>query len=114
MVLVEGDILGVFVTSPSGKQVRVEKLDFNEMRWSKVESLGNKILHLSRGGSFAEICVDSNEEANKIYFNQLYNRTIGVAYSLNSGMYHSADGNFASDGSCGLTILPGATWIKPT
>lgn len=122
MVEVEGEIWGVFLRNNSG-QVSVEKLNLSEMRWKKLESLGDKCLYLSTKGSFAETCVVS-DMANKISFNKFDGKN-GIMYCLSSGMYQSVVGNFASKEVVGniasnevygpgLAQVDHGTWIKPS
>ncbi|KAG8366534.1 hypothetical protein BUALT_Bualt17G0089900 [Buddleja alternifolia] len=111
MVEVDADIWGVFITE-DGRRVRVKKLDSSEMRWIELETLGNKCLYVNPNGSFAETCT-VNGMADTIYFNQFHGKR-GVFYSLKSEMYHSIDGDFASEEAYGLTEFYIGAWIKPT
>ncbi|KAL7090871.1 hypothetical protein ACP275_12G069000 [Erythranthe tilingii] len=112
VVQVDGEIWGVFVMN-NDRKVEVLKFDLSEKCWNKVESLGDKCLYVSPNGSFAEDCGDGSDKANKIYFNKFHGKN-GVWYSLSSGMYHSAGGNFASKDAYGLTQVDYSTWIKST
>lgn len=107
----EGEIWGVFVTDEE-REVSVVKFDFSEMKWTELESLGNKCLYVSTNGSFVETCEEGDEMANKIYFTKFHDQN-GVRYSLESGMYHSVAGDFASKGAFGLTHMEYGTWMKP-
>ncbi|KAG8366725.1 hypothetical protein BUALT_Bualt17G0109200 [Buddleja alternifolia] len=108
---VEGDIWGVFIIEDE-RRVSVKKLDSSQMCWIELETLGNKCLYVSSTGSFAETCIVDGM-ANIIYFNKFHGKS-GVFYSLNSGMYHSVVGDFASKEGYRLAEVDFGTWIKPT
>ncbi|KAL5718758.1 hypothetical protein ACHQM5_011627 [Ranunculus cassubicifolius] len=84
----DGDILSVFV-SYMGSPVFVYKLDQsnNNMKWNKVESLGDKVMFLSHGTSLL-IQAGLKGIENRIYFPR-FKENASVFYSLKSGNYHS-------------------------
>ncbi|KAL3498694.1 hypothetical protein ACH5RR_041426 [Cinchona calisaya] len=107
----DGKLLAVFVYGHE-REVHVWRLNLSKMNWFPVQSLGDKMLFVSRGSSFVETASVSGI-ANKIYFSKFYGNS-GVFYSLSTKKYHSYTGGFSSHTGHKLRDFPLSTWIKPT
>ncbi|KAI3944219.1 hypothetical protein MKW98_016449 [Papaver atlanticum] len=94
--------------------VRLFKLDFAEMEWVKVESLGKHMLFISDIACFSAIAPNNRME-NKIYFPRLCLNGEGVLfYSLETGNYHFFGTQHVAKNFCGTKgWLRNCTWIEP-
>ncbi|KAF5192500.1 F-box family protein, partial [Thalictrum thalictroides] len=63
----DGEILSVFV-GRQGQQISIFKLDQSNMKWDKVESLGDKVLFLSATASMLLPAAGLKGIENRIYF----------------------------------------------
>ncbi|KAI3958795.1 hypothetical protein MKX01_023471, partial [Papaver californicum] len=96
--------------------VRIFRMDFSEMEWVKIESLGKHMLFISDITCFSAIAPNSQME-NKVYFPRLYLDGEGIlCYSLETGSYHS----FGGTSQCSANNIYGTkgwhsncTWIQP-
>ncbi|KAK6115049.1 hypothetical protein DH2020_007318 [Rehmannia glutinosa] len=93
------------------RKVNMYRLLEPEMKWEPVEDIGDKVLYLSHASSFGDTAYLKNM-ANRIYFSRFHGDS-AVFYSLNSGKYHSLDGDYSENNSYGLKRLNFATWITP-
>ncbi|KAI3917214.1 hypothetical protein MKX01_007199 [Papaver californicum] len=94
--------------------VRIFRLDFAEMEWVKVESLGKHMLFISDITCFSAIASNSRME-NKIYFPRLCLNGEGVLfYSLETGNFHSFGSQHFAKKFCGTKgWFRNCTWIEP-
>ncbi|KAI3931961.1 hypothetical protein MKW98_012371 [Papaver atlanticum] len=94
--------------------VRIFRLDFAEMEWVKVDSLGKHMLFISDITCFSAIAPNSRME-NKIYFPRLCLNGGGVLFnSLETGSYHSFGSQHFAKNFCGTKgWLRNCTWIEP-
>ncbi|PIA35773.1 hypothetical protein AQUCO_03500262v1 [Aquilegia coerulea] len=83
----DGEILSVFV-GLQGKPIWVYKLDLSKMEWTKVDSLGNKVLFLSHTASIlVSVPAGSKGIENRIYFPRFHGNDTpfqGIYDELNS------------------------------
>ncbi|KAM7473662.1 hypothetical protein LguiB_020905 [Lonicera macranthoides] len=110
----DGELISVFL-GQLGKWVKIFKLDAPTMTWRKLESLGDKMLFVSRTASFS--ATNSEQEVmgmeNKIYF-PTFNGKNGVFYSLNTCKFHTLGTGYNSDDFYGTTLKLLCTWIDPS
>ncbi|CAK9138855.1 unnamed protein product, partial [Ilex paraguariensis] len=109
MIESDGELFTVFVGC-DGRQVHVFKLDFSEEAWHEVQSLGDKMVHVSYRSSFSEKAVVRGT-GNKIYFPKFYGGN-GVFYSLGTRKFHSFVGNFSKEDFYDMKDMKHCTWIK--
>ncbi|KAK6118770.1 hypothetical protein DH2020_047496 [Rehmannia glutinosa] len=93
------------------RKVSMFRLLEPEMKWEPMQDIGDKVLYLSHVSSFGNTAYLKNM-SNRIYFPKFHGDTT-VFYSLNSGKYHSVDGDYSNNNSYGLQRLDLATWITP-
>ncbi|KAI3903501.1 hypothetical protein MKW98_032155 [Papaver atlanticum] len=96
--------------------VRILRMDFSEMEWVEVESLGKHMLFLSDITCFSAISPNSQME-NKVYFPRKYLDSEGIlCYSLETGRYHSFGGT-SQHSANNIYGTKGwhsnCTWIQP-
>ncbi|XP_026436237.1 uncharacterized protein LOC113334113 [Papaver somniferum] len=94
--------------------VRIFKIDFAEMEWVQVDSLGKHMLFISDITCFSVTAPNSRME-NKIYFPRLCLNGEGVLfYSLETGSYHSFGSQHFAKNFCGTKgWLRNCIWIEP-
>lgn len=84
-----GQLLSVFI-GKLGKWVKVFRLDFSNMEWVEVKSLGDDYSFLSSSSSFAAVTSDQPAGmGGRIYLPRLRGQTGIIYYSLKSGKYRS-------------------------
>ncbi|KAL5698040.1 hypothetical protein ACHQM5_029128 [Ranunculus cassubicifolius] len=81
----ENEIFSVF-TGVWGKKVSVFKLDKSQMKWDKLESLGDKVFFLSHAATIVAPAGLKGIE-NRIYFPRFDGKD-NLFYSLSTGKYH--------------------------
>ncbi|KAF5189931.1 F-box family protein [Thalictrum thalictroides] len=81
----DGEIISVFV-GVDGKQIEVYKLDRSELKWVKLDNLGDKVLFLGQKTCMLVTARLKGIE-NRIYLPR-FKENANVFYSLRSGQYH--------------------------
>ncbi|PIA35774.1 hypothetical protein AQUCO_03500263v1 [Aquilegia coerulea] len=109
----DGEILSVFV-GLQGKPIRVYKLDLSKMKWTEVDSLGNKVLFLSHTASIlVSVPAGSKGIQNRIYFPRFHGHDT-VFYSLTTGNYHCFGSKYSREDWVDSWEHSHSTWIQPT
>ncbi|KAK6114973.1 hypothetical protein DH2020_007242 [Rehmannia glutinosa] len=91
------------------RKVNMYRLLEPEMKWERVEDIGDKVLYLSHASSFG-VTAYLKSMGNRIYFPRFHGDS-AVFYSLSSGKYHSLDDDYSENNSYGLKRLDLAAWI---
>ncbi|KAF9621099.1 hypothetical protein IFM89_016533 [Coptis chinensis] len=113
LVECNGEILSVFV-GRNGSWVEVHKFDFSTKKWTKLRSLGDKMLFISRSTSML-LKATNKRNHNKIYFPISYNDENNcVFYSLETRKWHSSFGDFCREDIYNTKEQLHCTWIQPT
>lgn len=109
LVECDGKLMSIFM-GEMGKWVQVFSLNFNKMRWEKVESIGNHVIYLSGSACVsAEARVMGTE--NRIYFPRLHGNNI-LYYSLETKRIH-LDSEDTMDSFYNTKEPLSAIWIQP-
>ncbi|KAF7831162.1 F-box/kelch-repeat protein [Senna tora] len=105
----DGKLMSIFV-GEMGEWLQIYSLDFTEMRWEKVESIGNYVIYVSRSSSVA-IEARITGTNNRIYFPRFHDNCI-LYYSLETRKFHS-DGQSTVESFYNTKEPLLATWIEP-
>ncbi|XP_026412220.1 F-box protein At1g49360-like [Papaver somniferum] len=107
-----GDILMVKLAYRS-QMIIIFRLNFSEMKWERVESMGEHVLFISHTSCISAVAPNSYMK-NKIYFPRLYINAENVFYSVEIRHYHSLWGKHsANDLSHTQGWFKNCTWIEP-
>ncbi|KAM7469661.1 hypothetical protein LguiA_007844 [Lonicera macranthoides] len=116
LVECNGELICVF-EGHVGKWIRIFKLDDSAMTWSDIESLGDKMLFVSRTASFSAATKGSKQEVvgmeNKIYFPRFHGKN-SVFYSLKMNRFYTLGSGYNSDDFYNTTIKMDCTWNEPS
>ncbi|XP_050220969.1 uncharacterized protein LOC126671254 [Mercurialis annua] len=106
-----GDLFSVF-EGPSGKYIKVFKLDKKSMSWLNVDSLGDEtVLFVSRTTSFSAEC-KVPRIGNKVFFPR-FRDGYCVFYSLVTEKFHCLKIDKARDDFYGTTEKLHCSWFEP-
>ena len=105
----DGELLTVFLHEEG--RIWICKLNPTKGEWMKVEDLGNKVMYVSNGGSWAEKATFQGM-GNKIYLPMLYDNNVVVFYCLATGRFHSNGCDFSQKNFYHMKQLYHSTWIK--
>ena len=107
----DGELLTVFLGNEG--EFWILKLNPVTWEWMEVKDLGNKVLYLSNGASWAEKTVFEGM-GNRIYLPMLCdNSNTVVFYSLTTLKFHSDGHDFSQKDVFHMKQLHHSTWIEP-